>query len=128
MATRSLIAMVKEDKSVQVIYCHWDGYPTYVGLQLEFNYNNAKTIQELMDLGDRSLLKGSPTTEDTYAVSQSKEIKPLVFSSVDEFMTADKSGADYVYLWDGNWHVFEADYENNLTSLGSIDSIELKYA
>jgi hypothetical protein len=128
MATRSLIAMVKEDKSIQVIYCHWDGYPEYVGLQLQLNYRDKETIQKLMDLGDRSTLTGAPTADKTYAVLQNKEIQPWIVTSMDEFMSMDKSGADYVYLWDGAWQIYQADFDNNLKSLGTMDSVKLVYA
>jgi hypothetical protein len=128
MATRSLIAMVKEDKSIQTIYCHWDGYPTYVGLQLEFNYRDPETIQKLLDLGDRSSLTGTPSADSSYAVVQNQEIKSWTYSSIEEFNAADKFGADYVYLWDKEWQVFESDFDNNLTRLGTIDSIEIRYA
>jgi hypothetical protein len=128
MATRSLIGMVKEDKSIQIIYCHWDGYPQYVGLQLQLNYRDADTIQKLLDLGDRSILTGAPTADDTYAVSQNQEIKPWIVASMEEFKTADKAGTEFMYLWDNGWQVFKVDYDDNLTSLGTIDSIEIKYA
>jgi hypothetical protein len=128
MATRSLIGMVKEDKSIQVIYCHWDGYPEYVGLQLQLNYRDKEIIQKLMDLGDRSTLTGAPTTEQTYAVLQKQEIKPWIVASMDEFKAMDKAGADYVYLWDESWHIYKADYNNDLTSMGTMDEIKLTYA
>lgn len=128
MATRSLIGMVKEDKSIQLIYCHWDGYPTYVGLQLMLNYRDAATIQKLLDLGDRSTLSGAPTVESTYAELQGQEIKPWIVESFEEFQNADKAGADYVYLWDNDWVVFEADYDNNLEKIGTIDNIIVEYS
>ncbi len=127
MATRSLIGMVKEDKSIQLIYCHWDGYPTYVGLQLMLNYRDADTIQKLLDLGDRSTLSGSPTVESTYAELQHAEIKPWIVASFEEFKSADKAGADYVYIWDNDWQVYEADYDNNLKSMGTFENISIEF-
>jgi hypothetical protein len=127
MATRSLIGMVKEDKSVQVIYCHWDGYPTHTGVQLALNYRDTNTIQKLMDFGDRSVLNGSPTADDTYAIDQDQEIKPWIVASFEEFKSMDKAGADYVYIWDDGWNVYKADYDNSLVCLGIIDSIQIKY-
>lgn len=128
MATRSLIGRIREDKSVQVIYCHWDGYPEFVGLQLALNYTNTLIIQELLDLGDRSSLTGAPTADRTYAVTQNAEIKPTIYANMDEFKAADKSGADYVYIWDNGWEIFKADYDNNLSSIGTIDQIQLRFA
>jgi hypothetical protein len=128
MATRSLIGMVKEDKSIQIIYCHWDGYPEYVGLQLQLNYKDTETIQKLMDLGDRSSLTATPTADETYAVTQKQEIKPWIVSSFDEFKAADKAGTEFFYLWNNGWQVYKVDYDNELTALGSIDSIKIAYA
>ncbi len=34
MATRSNIGIVNEDGSITGIYCHYDGYPEYVGKML----------------------------------------------------------------------------------------------
>lgn len=130
MATRSLIGMVKEDKSIQVIYCHWDGYPEYVGLQLELNYRDADTIQKLLDMGDRSSLKGTPTAEDSYAATQNQPVKPWILSSMEEFKTADKAGTEYAYLWsiDSGWQIFKVGYDESLTPVGKIDSVKLAYA
>jgi hypothetical protein len=128
MATRSLIGMVKEDKSIEIIYCHWDGYPEYVGLQLMLNYRDTETIQKLIALGDRSTLTGSPTIESTYAELQNQEIKPWIVTSFEEFKNADKAGADYVYIWNNEWQVFKADYDNNLIDIGTIESIKIEFA
>ena len=59
MATRSNIAIVNQDGSITGIYCHWDGYPEYVGKMLLNHYNNVGIINELMDLGDLSILSES---------------------------------------------------------------------
>ena len=56
MATRSNIAIVNQDKSISSIYCHFDGYPEYVGKILLNHYNNVGIINELMDLGNLSQL------------------------------------------------------------------------
>jgi hypothetical protein len=47
---------------------------------------------------------------------------------MDEFKAMDKSGADYVYIWDESWQIYKADYDNNLTSMGTMDEIKLTYA
>jgi hypothetical protein len=127
MATRSLIGVVKEDNTVEVIYCHWDGYPTYVGAQLALNYYDKDTIQLLMDLGDRSSLGGMPTTDTTYAVTQNQEIKPRIFANMLEFLTSDKMGAEFAYIHDGEWEVFTVGYDESITSLGVIESLKVNF-
>ena len=56
MATRSRIAIEKEDGTVESIYCHWDGYPENNGRVLVENYKDHKKVQALIDLGDISNL------------------------------------------------------------------------
>jgi len=125
MATRSLIGLKKEDGKIQVIYCHWDGYPSYVGLQLTLNYNDVETIQKLMDLGDRSSLRGAPTEEDTYAVSQSAKIVPTIYDDFQEFLDNDKAGAEYFYLWDKDWFIYRVSHDDTVKPLGKITDIKL---
>lgn len=127
MATRSLIGMVKEDKSIQVIYCHWDGYPTYVGAQLALNYYDKNTIQSLLDLGDRSSLGGMPTADTTYAVTQNQEIEPRIFANMDEFIASDKMGTEFAYIHDKEWEVFTVGYDESITSLGVIESLKVNF-
>jgi hypothetical protein len=55
MATRSVIAMAT-DKGFSAIYCHWDGYPEYVGAILSKHYTDAEKVQSLMAMGDMSVL------------------------------------------------------------------------
>lgn len=127
MATRSLIGMVREDKSVQVIYCHWDGYPEYVGLQLQMNYNDKEIIEKLLELGDRSSLKGAPDYESTYKNMQNQEVQKWIYSSKQEFYESDKSGAEYIYLWDNIWTVYKAYSDNDMENLGTIEQVEVKF-
>ena len=59
MATRSNIGIVNEDGSITGIYCHFDGYPEYVGKMLLNHYNNDDIVNGLMNLGDLSILSES---------------------------------------------------------------------
>ena len=59
MATRSNIGIVNLDKSITGIYCHWDGYPEYVGKMLLNHYNNDDIVNGLMNLGNLSILSES---------------------------------------------------------------------
>ena len=55
MATRSRIGIVKENGTVESIYCHWDGYPENNGQLLLDNYDY-EMAQGLIELGDISSL------------------------------------------------------------------------
>ena len=39
------------------IYCHWDGYPSHMGLVLHQNYGTVDLVNELLDKGDASLIE-----------------------------------------------------------------------
>jgi hypothetical protein len=68
MATRSTIALVNSDGTVSQIYCHWDGYLEHNGKILLEHYNTYDRVEELMNLGNLSLLAPSvnPTTTHTF--------------------------------------------------------------
>lgn len=55
MGTRSAIIM-KTDTGYAGIYCHWDGYPSYVGELLLTHYNTPEMVTKLIALGDLSSL------------------------------------------------------------------------
>jgi len=62
MGTRSGIGLVHRDASGKVtqvrgIYCHWDGYPEHNGVILAGCYKTPEKINELLDLGDISVLR-----------------------------------------------------------------------
>lgn len=55
MSTRSTIsALTNDGKNVRTVYCHFDGYPEYMGNMLLSNYTDNDKVQKLMDLGDLS--------------------------------------------------------------------------
>lgn len=71
MGTRSNIGIRNLDNTITGIYCHWDGYPQYVGKILLEHYNDVDRVNALMELGDLSSLRiklnpepGKPHTDD----------------------------------------------------------------
>lgn len=56
MATRSTIAMEREDGVVAQVYCHWDGYLGYNGMILLGHYSDPAKVAQLIALGDLSVL------------------------------------------------------------------------
>lgn len=120
MATRSNIGIVNDDKSITFIYCHYDGYPEYVGKMLLQHYNTAGIVNELMDLGDLSQLCEklySDNNSHTFDKPQKNvcvaygrdrgetEVDSRTFEDLGEFEdNAKNSWIDYQYLFDnGKW-------------------------
>jgi len=57
MSTRSRIGVVQEGGRVLSVYCHWDGYPSWVGKKLLEFYNTYEKANELIALGSISILE-----------------------------------------------------------------------
>ena len=56
MSTRSLIGIADDEGKVTFIYCHSDGYESYMVPVLTKAYRNEAKVRELVDLGDLSVL------------------------------------------------------------------------
>ena len=56
MSVRSLIAKKQKNGNYKTIYCHHDGEPTGVGKILLTEYNTEEKLDELLMLGDLSML------------------------------------------------------------------------
>ena len=73
MATRSTIAILREDGTVAKVYCHWDGYLENNGKILVENYDTAEKVEALLTGGDISSLGevvGEKHPFDTYDKSK----------------------------------------------------------
>ena len=105
MGTRSNIAYLKEDESVVVMYCHYDGYLDHNGRILLNHYNNEEEAQELVDNGYASSL--SSTLEEINDGRANKD-KPETYRSLGNYMTwnVDPLFIEFIYLWrDDQWWV-----------------------
>ena len=56
MGTRGLIAIENSDGTFTSIYTHWDSYPSNNGKILLEHYTNENKVQNLMSLGNLSIL------------------------------------------------------------------------
>ena len=133
MATRSNIAIVNQDKSISSIYCHWDGYPEYVGKMLLNHYTTSDIVNELLNLGNLSNLDKNvnPTESHTFDKPQDgvcvaygrergeKDQEAIVFEDLGEFEdSASNSWADYQYLFeDGKWSYRNVNKKNGWKDL-----------
>ena len=54
MATRSRIGYVLPDDSIVSVYHHWDGYPEWLGVTLNREYNTEEKVRKLIDGGNMS--------------------------------------------------------------------------
>ena len=110
MSTRSNIGILRgEGGKVELIYCHWDGYPEHNGKILIEHYNKLSKLEKLMKLGDLSILgpelgtKHNFETKD-YSVCTAygrdrgdRECNCRYFDSIHEL---NNNVEEYCYLYD----------------------------
>lgn len=56
MSTRSNIGIINRNGTVEMVYCHNDGYPSYNGWLLLEHWSNEDKVRELLALGSLSSL------------------------------------------------------------------------
>lgn len=121
MSTRCSIGIFRDSGAVNSIYCHWDGYPTYVGKLLQEHYQNPAKLESLIAHGDLSSLAPNIGTYNTFLPEKSNPnvclfyardrgetgCAPRRYPSRGRFLQAAKqSWAEYAYLYcSGPWFV-----------------------
>jgi len=137
MATRSIIAKL-DDKGVQAIYCHNDGYLSNNGKILDLYYTDntdeqdAKDkVNELLAGGDISSLKD--TIEDTIFYMRdrgesNKEATTLKDESALLEFAFESCDAEVVYMYAyGAWYVYDNSDKIGNTSYQFIELEEALY-
>jgi hypothetical protein len=116
MSTRSNIGIItqKNDGKVRVemIYCHWDGYPSNNGKILLENYSSTEKVRELLKLGDLSSLGSEIGTKHDFDTHPERQCnfykrdrgekgvssqKNLTIAKAREMMEVS------LYLWDAKF-------------------------
>ena len=111
MATRSFISKYNPDtEDYTAIYCHWDGYPTGVGLTLRDHYNTDEKVSFLLEQGDISSLRDTvvETVESSYRTRGDTDVDARTFKSMHEMEEYYRSmWCEYGYMWhDGQWNCY----------------------
>jgi len=126
MSTTSRIA-VKIKDGYRAIYCHWDGYTSYMYPMLIENYNSKEKAEELVSLGNASFIekniappKGEyhhftnpyPETSVFYHRDRGEEFRSSFYSTKDQLLKVDW----FVYIWeDGKWTAYQNGKEAIMT-------------
>ena len=107
MATRSLIAK-QTNEGYKAIYCHWDGYPSHTGAVLVEHYNTPISVDNLLALGDLSLLQPTLETTQAYHRDMGRDYEaPRGFEEVFDFVKTfselkqfgSECWSDYIYVY-----------------------------
>lgn len=118
MATRNRIAIVKENGTVESIYCHSDGYPENNGQLLLDNYDY-EIARELIELGDISVLAKHPDEVVAYHRDRGEEYRePRVDKDMDAFFESDIEEYGYLITPDGEWYMKSAYGHSDYMPLG----------
>lgn len=121
MATRSLIGKQNADGTITKIYCHWDGYPEHNGMILTQFYNTPAKVDELLALGNLSVLGSSigekqdfddidHTKDWCVAYGRDRGEKNQLAETVNRTtFFSSKNGVDYLYIYNNEfeWECYD---------------------
>ena len=132
MATRSAIAKL-DDKGVQAIYCHNDGYLSNNGKILDQHYQNEVKVDNLIAQGDASSLKD--TIEDTIFYHRDRGdcyegVKAVNLNNETKLLehAFEKCDVEVVYMFAyGSWYVYDNSNKIGTTSYQFIELEEALY-
>ena len=129
MATRSFI--IRQSNTAEHrytgIYCHWDGYPSYVGVMLRDHYSHDGELQVLLGRGNISSLL-TPGGRDMGGNDGEwkhfgEKARTFDFLS-DALGYADGMGCEHAYVWDASAREWEHyDLRRQPQSLHDVESI-----
>ena len=134
MSTNSRLGLRLEDGSILSVYHHWDGYPEWLGVTLNQQYNTREAIAELIDGGNMSCC----WTQSGWEIEDEEQLKGLPFQplyytergeslednapklSKDEkeyLVTTDKCCGEFAYIFELNntWRCIELRFWDSVT-------------
>ena len=118
MSTNATIIAKCKDGKYRCIYTHWDGYPSHNGAILQEDYTDQDKIEELLALGDISILapsiecpeghtfdKAVPGYCVAYGRDRGEEgVDAIVVDTMAK--VRENQNQSYNYFWDGeSWTV-----------------------
>ena len=128
MATRSIIAKL-DDKGIQAIYCHNDGYLSNNGKILDQHYQDEDKVNELLAEGDISSLRDTIKDTTFYARDRGEENKEATNLNNETKLLEfafESCDAEVVYMFAyGSWYVYD---NSNKIGDSSYQFIELEEA
>ena len=128
MATRSIIAKL-DDKGVQAIYCHNDGYLSNNGKILDQHYTHEVHVNQLLAEGDISSLRDTIADTTFYARDRGEENKEATNLNNETKLLEfafESCDAEVVYMFAFcSWYVYD---NSNKIGDSSYQFIELEEA
>lgn len=107
MATRSQIGIVLPNEKILSIYCHNNGYLSWVGKRLRDHYTTEGQVMDLISLGDLSSLGEATNLCFAYGRDRGDQgVDATMSATRKEFIELGHSrGVDFSYLFkNGDWY------------------------
>ena len=136
MSTRSNISIKRKDGTYDKIYCHSDGYLEYNGRILDTFYKDEQKINNLINLGDISVLgfrvNPDPSIRHSFDYNERQEgvtvaygrdrnetnVDKKTYQNEQEYLDSFKdTWCEYVYLYDENneeWLYSKIPFDNSM--------------
>ena len=122
MSIRCYIGKLDEKfNDVKFIYCHFDGYPEYVGYMLDTYYKDHGKVEDLLNLGDISCLKENLQPNGDHSYENPEENVTIAYcrdrgegwndvapkhTQLANYEKKEDIIIEYRYLYkDGQWYV-----------------------
>jgi hypothetical protein len=121
MSTRAHIGIMDNKKNFEIIFTHWDGYPSHHGPILLNHYTNAKMVRLLLSMGSRETFSDNPFEGDLWGGTGGRSWKFSTLESMKQTIKND-SWAEYIYLFDVKHHkwLFAKLYGDNQWQLKTL--------
>ena len=121
MSTRSRIGLELSDDSILSVYHHSDGYPQWLGRNLNTHYNTFAKVSELIDGGDMSSCCNE-SNEPEYYSSRGEDCPPRLDTDLCEYLGDGGEEFAYVFTQKGEWvcyhmHQFDDSKEPELVEI-----------
>ena len=137
MSTRSYIGIERKPGEYECVYCHFDGYLSYVGEILSTHYQDKDKIEKLLSMGDISSLgneidmpDGGKNVDGSFGAIKDKnvclfytrdrgdeETKPFKINNLAESMGPSFIEYCYIYSLDNEWKFTHDCFDYQLVSL-----------
>lgn len=107
MGTAAHIAIKNENGSVEVIYCHHDGYPSWLGRVLLETFGKDNDVRWLLAHGDAVGLDVDIEKCEFFGRDRGEEdVESIEYSNEAEWLAdLEDSSIEYAYLYNGDWNV-----------------------
>jgi hypothetical protein len=131
MATRCYIGKALPNGNIQTVYCHFDGYLSYVGSILLDHYNSKELVDQLIDGGDMSSL-GETIDQTEYYIKRGEDIQSCKSNEVVNWKSQlVDSWCEYYYIYNPGtsmWYYAErSDYTNNDMNTLNLKDLKITY-